>query len=157
MTALPRTRPLVPALALVVIGSPHGRTHGLGNLWRDRPSSHRLRLRDRIAACDRAARMDRTGARVKISFQVDGEPAEFRLSLMAGKAALAIAGDLVMLQSPLNPMTHVSISTTRTWRHQTGGHSFEITKRRPVFLAPFRANEFSVVVGGRLVATAKGR
>lgn len=94
---------------------------------------------------------------MKIPFQVDGEPAEFRLSLVTGTAVLAIAGEVVVLQSPLNPMTHVSISTTRTWRHQVDGHSFEITKRRPVFLAPFRANEFSVAVDGRLVATAKGR
>jgi hypothetical protein len=58
---------------------------------------------------------------------------------------------------PFNPQAmFFSFSLTRVWRHQVGEHEVEIEKVRPLLLAGFRPNKFTVRVDGQVVAQARG-
>lgn len=69
---------------------------------------------------------------------------------------LLVAGQVIGLQSPADIGAHFSCSLTRTWSHWVGEHEVKIVKVRPLFLAGFRANDFTVSVDGRVVAQARG-
>ena len=94
---------------------------------------------------------------MQINFEVADVPAEFSWNNMTGKAELLVGDDVILLQSPLNPTTHVSFSLKHTWHHRGAGHQVEIEKRRPLFIAGFRPNAFTVKVDGVIVAEATGR
>jgi len=91
-----------------------------------------------------------------IAFDVAGLPGTFRWDNVTGKAELWAGDEYVELQNPWNPATHVSFTLTHTWRHTFGAHEIEIEKRRPLLLAGFRPNAFSVKVDGVVAAQANG-
>lgn len=91
-----------------------------------------------------------------LRFGIEGRPVEFRWSNWTGEATLHIDGVVLQLQSALDPSSHFSASTIRQWRYVLYGHNVEITKRRPVFFAAFRPNDFTVTVDGVVVATGRG-
>ena len=93
---------------------------------------------------------------MRIEFEVADEPSWFTWDYMTGKAELGICDKVVPLQNPLNPLTHVSFTLKRTWRHTHDGHQVEVVKRRPLFFAGFRPNTFTISVDGESVAQAKG-
>jgi hypothetical protein len=93
---------------------------------------------------------------VLITFEVSGTAAEFRWNRITGTAVLTVGEDQIQLQSPWRPSTHWRARTTRTWQHQAHGHEIAILKVRPLFLAPFRENHFTIKVDGDVVAEASG-
>lgn len=93
---------------------------------------------------------------MQISFDVAGTPAEFRWNNMNGKTDLRIGDEMIELQAPLAPAALISVSLKRRWHHRAGEHEIEIIKVRPLFLAGFRRNAFTVKVDGVVVAEKKG-
>ena len=91
-----------------------------------------------------------------IHFEVAHQPASFRWDNITGKAELWALGDYALLQDPWNPATHISFTLNHTWRRQFGDHAIEVTKRRPLLLAGFRPNRFTVTVDDAVVAQATG-
>lgn len=94
---------------------------------------------------------------MKIQFEIDGKPAEFRWSNMNGAADLRVGNETVNLQSGLNPRSWFAVSLTRVWRTRCGDHDVEITKNRPRLASALRAAEYTVTVDDQIVTTAKGR
>jgi hypothetical protein len=93
---------------------------------------------------------------VLIRFDVDGQPVEFRRSWFTGRAELRHMGEVILLQNPLNPETHVSLSLTRTWTHRIGNHEVLIEKTRPLLFSAFRASDYRILVDGAVVAQSRG-
>lgn len=93
---------------------------------------------------------------MRIAFDLDGTPAEFRWDNVTGKTKLLVAEQATELQSPLSPSTHFSVARKRTWQRRVGDHDVEIEKVRPLFFGAVRPNSFTVRVDGVVVAQAKG-
>ena len=93
---------------------------------------------------------------VRIAFDLDGLPAEFRWNNITGMTELVVAEQSTELQSPLNPATHFSMALKRTWQRRVADHDVEIEKVRPLFFGAVRPNVFTVRIDGVVVAQAKG-
>lgn len=93
---------------------------------------------------------------MRIPFELDGGPAEFHWNNVTGRAKLTVGGQTVGLQSSYAPSSHFSTSLKRVWRQPLGNHVVEIEKLRPLLLAGFRPNSFTVKIDGCVVAQARG-
>jgi hypothetical protein len=93
---------------------------------------------------------------MRIPFDVDGAPVEFHRSWFTGRADLVVNGEVVPLQSALDPTTHVSLSLTQVWRHQIGKSEVVIEKTRPLLLAGFRPHTYRILVNEKVKAEQTG-
>ena len=93
---------------------------------------------------------------MQIEFGVDGSPATFTRNPDTGLAELRWDGETTRLQSPWNPLTHVSFGTTRTWERTLGGHLVAISVTRPRMAGGLRDNTYAITVDGVVVAEATG-
>ena len=91
-----------------------------------------------------------------INFVVGDIPVEFFREQMTGRAEVKTQGGMLVLDNPLNPVTHVSLSLTKEWRFNLGGTNVLIEKKRPLLLAGFRPSRYRVFVEGTLVAEQTG-
>ena len=91
-----------------------------------------------------------------LEFDVAGSPAAFTRNPDTGLAELQWGGDTQRLQSPWNPLTHLSLGTTRTWQRTLGGQAVVISVTRPRMAGGLRDNTYSVTVDGAVVAEATG-
>jgi hypothetical protein len=93
---------------------------------------------------------------MRIQFEVDGALIEFRRSWFTGRAELLVQGEVVPLQSALDPATHVSLSLTKVWRRQIGNSEVVIEKVRPLVLPGLRPHTFRVLVNDQVLAKQTG-
>lgn len=93
---------------------------------------------------------------MQLDFSVAGAPATFTRNPDTGLAELAWNGETQRLQSPWNPLTHVSFGTTRTWERTLGGQKVVISVTRPRMAGGLRDNAYTVTVDGAVVAEATG-
>jgi len=93
---------------------------------------------------------------VRIPFVVGDTPCEFRRDQMWGKTELSVGNQIVVLQSPTDPATHVSLELSKAWECQFGDHLIRIEKTRPLLFAGFRPHDYRVVVDGQVVAQEHG-
>ena len=91
-----------------------------------------------------------------INFLVGDIPVEFSRDQMTGRAEVKTQGGTLVLDNPLNPATHVSLSLTKEWRFNIGGTNVLIEKKRPLLLAGFRPSRYRVIVEGTVVAEQTG-
>jgi hypothetical protein len=83
---------------------------------------------------------------MRIPFEVAGIPVEFRRNCFSGRAELLVGGEAVLLQSPLNPLSHFSLSLTRVWRQWVGDNEVLVEMVRPLLFAGFRPFVYRVFV-----------
>ena len=93
---------------------------------------------------------------MKIDFLVGDVPAVLRRDPLFGGMKLLTATELVWLQHPLQPSTHFSFKTERSWERTLSGHRVRVEKTRPLLAAGFRHQGFRVFVDGKLVAESSG-
>jgi hypothetical protein len=93
---------------------------------------------------------------VEITFEVDGAPVKFSRNWLTGRCTLKTETEEKSLQSPWNPLTHVSVDTTRQWQCSVKGHEVLIEKKRPWLLAGFRPQTYRIFVDGKLVREQAG-
>jgi hypothetical protein len=91
-----------------------------------------------------------------ISFDVAGVPAEFNRNAQTERAELRIGDEVICLQGPFNPATHVELSTRKVWRRRVGDHEVIIEKVRPRMTGGLRDNSYKVWVDDAFVAEATG-
>jgi hypothetical protein len=91
-----------------------------------------------------------------LEFNAGGAQAAFTRNPDTGLAELAWNGETQRLQSPWNPLTHVSFSTTRSWERTLGGQVVVISVTRPRMAGGLRDNTYTVAVDGTVVAEATG-
>jgi hypothetical protein len=94
---------------------------------------------------------------VEIAFEVDGVPWTFRRNGWTGRAELQVGSELVLVQSPVRPSTHVNVRTRKVWRRIVNGQEVEVEKVRPRVWGGLRDNSFTVSVGGEVVAQGTGK
>ncbi len=93
---------------------------------------------------------------MQIQFDVAGTPATFTRNPDTGLAELACGGETMRLQSPWNPLTHLSFSTTRQWERSIDGHAVVIAVTRPRMAGGLRDNAYAITVDGAVVAETTG-
>jgi len=93
---------------------------------------------------------------VEVTFEVDGTPVKFSRNWLTGRCTLHVGTEQKTLQSPWNPLTHVSLDTTRRWQCSVKGHDVVIEKVRPWLLAGFRPQTYRIIVDGNLVREQDG-
>lgn len=93
---------------------------------------------------------------MQIQFTVGDKPVEFRRDQITGRAELVTPDEVVVLQSPFNPLTHFSLRLVHTYTHSIDGHEIVIEKKRPLFLAGFRPADYRVSVDGAVVCEESG-
>jgi hypothetical protein len=93
---------------------------------------------------------------LRITFDVGGQPAEFRWNPMTGSTTLAVDGHTQRLQSGLDPRSHYSLSTSRQWHRAVNGHNIIVTMDRPRVFAGLRPKDFTVEVDGSTVESTHG-
>jgi hypothetical protein len=93
---------------------------------------------------------------MRIQFEVDGALIEFHRSWFTGRAELIVNGEVVPLQSALDPATHVSLSLTKVWRRQIGKSEVVIETVQPLILAGLRPHTFRVLINDSVVAEQTG-
>lgn len=93
---------------------------------------------------------------MQIQFAVGGKPVEFRRDQITGRAELVTPDEIVVLQSPFNPLTHFSFRLTQNYAFTLDGHEIVIEKKRPLLFAGFRPCEYRVLVNGALVCERSG-
>jgi hypothetical protein len=91
-----------------------------------------------------------------LSFEVDGEPVEFRRNYWTGRAELRCGDEVIVLQSPFRLSTQFNLRTKVVWRHRLGEHDIVIEKVRPQFFGGLRANSYTVAVDDAMVAEGTG-
>lgn len=93
---------------------------------------------------------------ITIEFQAAEKACRFRWSGWSGRAELDVDGATTLLTNPRDPATHIDPSLVHTWTQIVGTTHVEIEKRRPVVLAGFRRNDFTVRVDGEVVVETSG-
>ena len=93
---------------------------------------------------------------MRFEFFIDGRRVEFHRDAVTGRAEIKTSDETILLQSPLSPGTHFSLSLTKSWTCNVGGLEGVIEKIRPLFLAGFRSSKYKVFVDGQLRAEAEG-
>jgi len=94
---------------------------------------------------------------MRIEFDVDGSPVEFRWNNWTGKTDLLVAAETIHLTDALDPQAVMfSYSLIRTWHCRIAEHEVEVEKTRPLFFAGLRPNKFTVKVDGQMVAQRRG-
>jgi hypothetical protein len=93
---------------------------------------------------------------MQIEFMVGGQLATFERNWFTGRAQLRVGNAVELIQDPLDPRSHFSLSRVRTWRTTSGPHSVTIEKTRPLFLAGIRPQAYRVLVDGKVVVEKKG-
>jgi len=93
---------------------------------------------------------------MQMTFEVDGQEAEFRRSAVTGRSELRVGDDVTCLQSPYHFTTHFNLKKKTVWKHRVGEHEVEIVKVRPGFLGGMRPNSFTVSVDDRVVTESHG-
>ncbi len=92
-----------------------------------------------------------------IDFKIAKKPAQFVRNPDTGRAELRWNSETLRLQSPWNPLTHLSLGTTRTWRCEVDGHEVVVSMTRARMLGGLRGNVVTIRVDGRVVADVEGR
>jgi hypothetical protein len=93
---------------------------------------------------------------MQLTFEVDGQEAEFRRSAVTGRSELQVGEDVTCLESPYRFTTHFNLRKKTVWNHRVGDHQVEIVKVRPGLLGGFRANSFTVSVDDHVVTESHG-
>lgn len=93
---------------------------------------------------------------MQLDFAVAGAPASFTRNPDTGLAELRWNDETIRLQSPWNPLTHLSFGTTRTWERTLDGHAVVISVTRPRMAGGLRDNTYRISVDGAAVAEAVG-
>ena len=93
---------------------------------------------------------------MRIPFAVDDTPCEFHRDPFIGATELRVGGQVLSLQSVLNPGTHFELGLTRSWERRFGERVIRVEKRRPLLFGGLRPNDYRVFVDGQLVAERRG-
>ena len=93
---------------------------------------------------------------MQIDFVVKGLPISFHRDSFTGNAELRSVHGTISLQSPLNPLTHISFSLKKAWSVNVEGSNVVIEKVRPLLLAGFRPSKYKIFVNGEVQAEAEG-
>lgn len=94
---------------------------------------------------------------MNIEFEIDGDRAVFERNSTTGRAAISYRGETIRLQSPFNPLTHMTLGTRSSWKRDIAGHVVEIVKTRLRMWGGLRPNDYQVIVDGQLVAEESGQ
>lgn len=86
-----------------------------------------------------------------LSFLVGETPVEFFRDPMTGRAEARTPGGTLLLQDPLNPGTHFSLSLIKNWSFKIADTEIVIEKKRKLLLAGLRPSRYRVFVGGEMV------
>jgi hypothetical protein len=100
-------------------------------------------------------RCTRGDTTMEMTFDVDGQTAEFRRNPWTGRSELTVGSDVATLQSPFRFSTHFELSKRKVWKHRVGEHDVEIVRERSRFLGGMRPSDFRVSVDGRVVSEAR--
>ncbi len=92
---------------------------------------------------------------MQLTFEVDGQTAEFRRNQWTGRSDLVVGDEVTCLESPFKLRTHFNHRTQTVWTHEVGGHEIAITKVRPRALGGARPNSYTIAVDGDVVTHAR--
>jgi hypothetical protein len=91
---------------------------------------------------------------MQMTFEVDGQSAEFRRNPWTGRSELSVGSDVATLQSPYKFSTHFELSKRKAWKQRVGEHDVEIVRERSRFLGGMRPSDFTISVDGEVVSAA---
>ncbi len=93
---------------------------------------------------------------MEILFSIGHSPAKLQRGWFLGGMKVVTSDNSLWLQHPLNPLTHFSFQTKRSWTKIINGHKVYIEKIRPLVAAGFRPQTYMVYVDDVLVASHSG-
>jgi len=94
---------------------------------------------------------------MELSFELEGQQVLYVRNAATGRATLRVGDDLVTVESPYRPSTHMQLRTRHVRRVQVLGHDVAVIKTRPRMFGGLRENNYQITVDGRTVAQASGQ
>ena len=91
-----------------------------------------------------------------IELTIAGRHVIFTRDWFTGSAKLSVDGLEVILQNPLNPATHFSLTLKESWVAYVGERVLLIEKTRPLIFAGFRPQTYRLFVDGAIVTERRG-
>jgi hypothetical protein len=96
------------------------------------------------------------GVSVELNFEIGNTPAKFIRSSFTGSARLVVGGTELMLQSPWNPFTYVSLRAYRSWKREIAGHTVTVERLREYIFLGTGPCKYRAIVDGKIVSEATG-
>jgi hypothetical protein len=93
---------------------------------------------------------------MKLKFEIDRTPIEFEREPIAGRCTVKIGAVESVLESPLNPCTHLSIKLTKHWQFSVKGRDVVIQRERQRLFGGIRPQTYRVFVDWELVQQHEG-
>ena len=94
---------------------------------------------------------------MELSFELEGQQVLYVRNSATGRVTLRVGVDLVTVESPYRPSTHMQLRTRHVRRVQFRVMTSRSSRRAPRMFGGLRENNYEITVDGRTVVQASGQ